>query len=356
MTIGHTSTPPIRGPLRYDVDTSSPQIEAGRPFSVFVRVTNPYDVPAIVHGMTTRLPAKFEDLEATARDRERIELTVKLQELTQSLLQEPFSVRSAVNEKREMLKDAAKDLLRALPFGAFLLSGYKVAEYATAGTLSSAHVVTGRILNPDSIDVIRQAIEQPNADPAAVQRAILDEVKHRLREMNAARRAPVILQPGNSTVHAFTLKTTQAVFFTPSSYNLSIQVEYEIDSNVNQEAISYRLDVRAPIKALIFGSVIGSVMGYLVKDIYDHKSLVGLLQKRDALGGLSWGIALLGAVLLGVLLVIAFARKKDTQPLISVEDFWGGVFVGFMAGYMGSSILDQVIPVSSDVAKSVPTA
>jgi hypothetical protein len=37
-------------------------------------------------------------------------------------------------------------------------------------------------------------------------------------------------------------------------------------------------------------------------------------------------------------------HRADTQPLISVEDFWGGVFVGFVAGYLGSSVLSQVLP------------
>jgi hypothetical protein len=39
------------------------------------------------------------------------------------------------------------------------------------------------------------------------------------------------------------------------------------------------------------------------------------------------------------IVVVAFARKKDAQPILSVEDFWGGVFVGFLVGYTGKSFL-----------------
>lgn len=45
----------------------------------------------------------------------------------------------------------------------------------------------------------------------------------------------------------------------------------------------------------------------------------------------------------GSLLVIAFARKKDAQPILSIEDFWGGVLIGFLAGFLGKSFLDRFI-------------
>jgi len=33
--------------------------------------------------------------------------------------------------------------------------------------------------------------------------------------------------------------------------------------------------------------------------------------------------------------IIAFARKSAAQPIVSVEDFWGGAFISFMTGYLG---------------------
>src|SRR5690349_8380231 len=49
----------IRGPLKYVVEASTPQVEAGKQFSVSVRITNPYDVSVIVRSVATKLPAKF---------------------------------------------------------------------------------------------------------------------------------------------------------------------------------------------------------------------------------------------------------------------------------------------------------
>src|SRR5436190_1433291 len=54
----------VRGPLKYVVETSSPQIEAGKKFSLSVRITNPYDVPVIIRQVVTKVPAKFVSFDA----------------------------------------------------------------------------------------------------------------------------------------------------------------------------------------------------------------------------------------------------------------------------------------------------
>ena len=51
----------IRGPLRYDVETSSPQMEAGKKFSVTMQITNPYDVPVTIYDLNTQLPIELKD-------------------------------------------------------------------------------------------------------------------------------------------------------------------------------------------------------------------------------------------------------------------------------------------------------
>ena len=57
-----------------------------------------------------------------------------------------------------------------------------------------------------------------------------------------------------------------------------------------------------------------------------------------------WIITLIGNLLLAIVVVVAFARKRDTQPILSIEDFWGGLFIGAMTGYTGKSALNQILP------------
>lgn len=49
-------------------------------------------------------------------------------------------------------------------------------------------------------------------------------------------------------------------------------------------------------------------------------------------------------------MIVLFSRKKDIQPFIAVEDFWGGLAIGFISAYIGTEILGSYIP-SADQLK-----
>ena len=40
-------------------------------------------------------------------------------------------------------------------------------------------------------------------------------------------------------------------------------------------------------------------------------------------------------------------RKKDVQPFLTVEDFWGGILFGFQVGYSGQQIFKQFLSLPS---------
>jgi hypothetical protein len=107
------------------------------------------------------------------------------------------------------------------------------------------------------------------------------------------------------------------------------------------------MNVRAPVTAMIWGSVIGSVIGFAVRTYYQATATsdAGTPATANAFSVLSWSLwfGLLVQVLVGGIVVVAFARKKDAQPILSIEDFWGGMLIGFLAGYGGKAFLQQVI-------------
>jgi uncharacterized membrane protein YfcA len=95
--------------------------------------------------------------------------------------------------------------------------------------------------------------------------------------------------------------------------------------------------MRAPLKALISGSVAGAIVGSLLQSLYEHPDFTSIPLSQVL-------VALVTSVLLASVLVIAFARKKDAQPFITIEDFWGGFFVGFVAGYVGKPLVANILP------------
>jgi hypothetical protein len=254
----------VRGPLKYLVETSTPQVEAGKQFSVSVRIVNPYDVPVIIRSVTTKLPAKF--------------------------------------------------VTSSGPWKGFLEEGEDLLRQIT-------HARSLRPLLGSSGGEVVQAMGQAGA---------------------SGQDPEVELQPGNSTVKVFTVRTVNALFFVPSLYNLNIEVEYKIDEKTNHDTVAYEMNVRAPLGAIITGSVIGSIVGYFVRAGLDPTILINLLTTPTTEGCIRFWTGLLTAVLIGGVVVVAFARKKDAQPILSIEDFWGGLFVGFLSAYGGEGLLKQV--------------
>src|SRR5262245_31518922 len=79
----------IRGPLRYRIGTSSPQLEAGTPFSLSVHITNPYDVPATILSVGARMPVDFRDMIVEEQRKQRDQITKRIQKATRRGLFEP---------------------------------------------------------------------------------------------------------------------------------------------------------------------------------------------------------------------------------------------------------------------------
>lgn len=248
----------IRGPLRYVLETSSPQVEAGKKFSITIQITNPYDVPVTIYAVSTTLPVEFAPR-------------------TTGVLASFFN--------RIFSRPVGTDL--------------KVLGVSVS--LSPPHARDGEI-PPDE---------------------------------------PIILQPGNSTVKLFTVRTQAVIFFQPATYNLYLSIDYEIDGNRNEDSTPFKLNIRAPLKAIIYGSLAGSIIGYVLRSLYEQGSAAIVLS--DAQKNITWLTGLFGNLLLSVIVIVAFARKKDAQPILSIEDFWGGFFIGFLAGYTGKSFLDKFL-------------
>jgi hypothetical protein len=246
----------FRGPLKYTVETSAPQLEAGRNTSIFLLITNPYDVPVTIVSAQTKVPVDFKDAS-----------------------QSSHSFWKGIWEAAKSEADLAK---------LQVVSGVSISDESNAGLPQTQ----------------------------------------------------VTLQPGNTTIYEFKLRTKQSLFFTPSVHNLNAQVQYEMNGTTNYDTVKYQLNIRAPLKALIYGSLVGSLVGTILR--FTHAS-----EQMPEIRTFGFLISLVAGMLLAAVLVIAFARKKDAQPFITIEDFWGGFFIGFLAGYVGKSLLTPLLPASS---------
>src|SRR5688500_10104203 len=103
---------PIRGPLKTEVSTSSPVLEAGTYFSLFVRLSNPFDVPVGILKVSTVVPVEFVDVEQQRREREKRKALDEAESFVRTTLQSAIKDHPIEKEKKEKLgalKSAAKN-------------------------------------------------------------------------------------------------------------------------------------------------------------------------------------------------------------------------------------------------------
>jgi len=337
------------GPLKYDIEVSSSQIEAGKDFSLFVKVTNPYSIPVDIHNLSTRLPTEFIDRTAEEKERAKHQLSDRIAAI----------LREAIGEKIPDLTDAKENLIQkylnffkevvkaapsVIPFGSVISAGYSLAEAARASTPSPKERILSELdqmLDPCHVERIAEEVGKADKPGEALKQASIKVLEEKVRQIDQA--GALTLQPGDSTAMVFTLRTRRALFFSPSSYNLNIEIQYATGQVMHHDAIDYKLSVRASLGAIVTGAAIGSIGGYLLRDIFQVNGLMTLIAERSVIKAVEWLLRLFGSLLLAAVAVIAFARKKDSQPILTIEDFWGGLFIGVVAGYMGKSFLDQIL-------------
>lgn len=145
---------------------------------------------------------------------------------------------------------------------------------------------------------------------------------------------PITLQPGNSVVRQFVLRTRSWLFFTPLAHTFQIQVDYSIDGLDQSDTISYDQSVQSTIKAITIGAVIGGIAGATLKSLTSETTITEGNFLR----------AIIISILASTAVAVAFARKNTAQPIVSIEDFWGGILIGFTTGFFGFEQFSDIFP------------
>ncbi len=315
----------IRGALRVTVSTSEPIVDASGDFSIFVVIENPFDVPITVYSVQTHIPVELVDTVwvqkyLLSRRAERINAIrsargwKKIGVICRHRFEQIFErLRAPVSPR--IAEAVGTEVTIVIPPVTPSPSTLRIEGDATNSTiLVGAFSELWHLRFP----------ENPSNEE-------LDRLFMKIEDYRSGK-TPVILQPGDSVVKQFVLRAKHWLFFRPISYNFQIQIRYAVDGKEHLDTVPFNLQIRAALTATILGSIIGSLIGTVAR----------VLGKGG--GELSIGVFVLAAIL-GSITVVAFARKENAQTIISVEDFWGGMLIGFLVGYIGESFFREIVGV-----------
>ena len=144
-------------------------------------------------------------------------------------------------EKKDRMASVLRDWARAVPFGNLLVASYSLAQLASASNLRPSEKLVSRmeeIADSEEISKIAERIDSSEDPSSEIGNAVLDLLNERLLDLERA--LEIILEPGDSTVKVFNLKTNKSVLFTPANYQLHKQVEYSIDGKNHHDAIDFK--------------------------------------------------------------------------------------------------------------------
>ncbi len=154
-------------------------------------------------------------------------------------------IDAAKGERKDRIVRAVKDVGRIIPFFNLLFAGYEIAQLASATNLKPPEMVMRRIeevADPEEVSKIVERIDSSEDPFSEMANAALDLLNKRLLDLEKA--LEITLEPGDSTVQVFNLKTNRSVLFKPANYRLHMQVEYSNDGKDHYDAIDFKFSVK----------------------------------------------------------------------------------------------------------------
>ncbi|MDC0768323.1 hypothetical protein [Streptomyces sp. HD] len=280
--------------------SSNPETVAGTDFSIFVVVRNPFDVPITLHEVQTHIPVELMDVN-------------RLRLLRAAQPPRPGGLVPSVRSWR-----AWRRLVRQQNNGVATAVGTEFSPESSASAIETSIRIGGGV--GDGATVAGVQFNFPD-NPSPEE---LDQLFRRLLEYRRGV-TPVTLQPGNSVVRQFVLRTRSWLFFRPLAHTFEIQVSFSLDGADQTTTVAHDVLINAPLPATVTGGMFGSVVGTTLR----------VLGTSPTPGGATLFRGIFTGILASLVVVVAFARKSSAQPFVAIEDFWGGAIIGFSVGYFG---------------------
>ncbi|MFJ5926103.1 hypothetical protein ACIQF6_26190 [Kitasatospora sp. NPDC092948] len=356
MTIPPNELPAQLGLLDLSVDLSVPDVYSGTDFTLYLHIKNPFAQSAWIDSVELSLPTQLRQRpngppepglgwrgrraerkavkEIGARDRRIADLEEEFADLADREGPQGRRIRRQVGE----LERANR------------VTWLKVKSQLHVESIHGDVNISGYLRN------VR--VTNRHGDTNVTMRDSGERAK-----LVGSLPASAALEPGCTDVWTIRLGTGRSPFFIPAKYHLQLTVIYGFEvrptskpaddgerpppesggtaggrRRVFSNTTSFTVPVKSAMRNVMLGGASGGVVGSAARSLQGART-DGLLDHGHT------GAALLALALSAILswaAIIFSARKSEAQSFITVEDFWGGLLVGFLIGYSGTAAFSEM--------------
>ena len=150
-----------------------------------------------------------------------------------------------------------------------------------------------------------------------------------------------VVRPGESQSYSFRALIPQWLFISGGQITFQGTVAYRRGAEAHTSTFEVSFPFRPPLRSITVGAVIGAVLGTVARILKDDGSAALAAKPGEAL------TATVLAIILSIIGVVYSSRRSnDVQPVLTVEDVWGGMILGFLIGYLGHEFFQKIVPVN----------
>jgi hypothetical protein len=356
-----------RGLLDISVELSMRDIMAGNDFALFVFVKNPFTRPIWIRRVHVSLPSELRLAneqkilkEVEKSKKQQKELEEKRKESIKELEGKIDSFQEKITSLGKLIDDNIsnpKDIMEQI-HDLMVNTVHLREKIGNPDLQESVMEMEGGVIHNISVRsrFTRINLKNVDVDNLDVSEPLKIEEYGNSRRVELESSLPnnTALQPGNTAVYTVVLNVKGAMLFRPSKYRLQFNVNYSFETKkqevVNEQqavedlfinTFAHEVSIRSSIYSIMAGSVLGGLLGGIARLFQVTKTSSSQISPSISL------TTLIVAVILSVMAIIFTARKSEAQSFVSVEDFWGGVLIGFLVGYSGTTFFESLTGIKS---------
>ena len=342
------------GLLDLSVDLSVPEVYSGTDFTVYLHIKNPFALPAWIDSVELSLPTQLlwrpnNPEEPKKSGWERRQERKAFKEITKRDKQ----LRSLF-EKKEALADSANSEGRRIDTQIADLEAKNRASWAKIESQVEIDSHNGTVNLEGFLRNVRVNSRQGTVNIK------MRDASERVKLIGSLPNGAA-LEPGCTDVWTIRLGTSRDPLFIPAKYHLQLTVVYALEPPIEEpetpsvpaggerdqerprrrifsNTTSFTVPVKSALRNVMLGGVAGGAIGSAARSLQNSGTL-------DALQSGHFGISVVSltlSVILSWAAIIFSARKSEAQSFVTVEDFWGGLLIGFLIGYSGTAAFTNI--------------